>query len=88
MLGIKLCGTPSNDTQFLYGWEQGGEALGNNHAHICRPLNNLERGWWQMDEDLLVESHAHVMQPALLGNAILVCNYGGIIRIRGGAEEG
>lgn len=41
-----------------------------------------------MDEDLLVESHAHVMQPALLGNAILVCNYGGIIRIRGGAEEG
>lgn len=58
------------------------KALGNNQAHICRPLINLEQGWRQIDEDLLVESHAHMTEPVLLSSAVLVCNYGGIIRVR------
>lgn len=63
------------------------KAPGNNLAHICRPLINLEQGWRQIDEELLIESHAGVMSPALLSNAVLVCNYGGIIRIREVAER-
>ena len=58
------------------------KALGNSQAHICRPLINLEQSWRQIDEDLLVESHAHMTEPALLSHAVLVCNYGGIIRVR------
>ena len=58
------------------------KAPGNNLAHVCRPLINLEQGWRQIDEDLLVESQAHMTEPALLSSAVLVCNYGGIIRVR------
>lgn len=58
------------------------KAWGNTEAHICMPLINKEQGWQQIDKDVLIESHAHIKEPALLSNAVLVCNYGGIIRIR------
>ena len=66
-------------------WQDGTKAekaWGNREAHICMPLINKEQGWQQIDKDVLIESHAHIKEPALLGNAVLVCNYGGIIRIR------
>lgn len=63
------------------------KAWGNRYAHICVPLINREQGWQQVDKDLLIEVHAHIKTPALLSHSVLVCNYGGIIRIREVAES-
>ena len=50
-------------------------------SHICVPLIDEEHGWRQIDTDLLVEVNAQGYAPMLLDNAVLVCQYGGIITI-------
>lgn len=50
-------------------------------SHICVPLIDEEHGWRQIDTDLLVAVNAQGYAPMLLDNAVLVCQYGGIITI-------
>ncbi len=54
---------------------------GNIFPHICVPLIKKEQKWKQIDEDLLIEVGQKKVEPALLDDAVLVCQYGGIIRI-------
>lgn len=49
--------------------------------HICVPLIDGEHGWKQIDERLLVEVNRRGYVPLLTSNAVLVCQYGGIISI-------
>ena len=49
--------------------------------HICVPLIGGEEQWKQIDGDLLVETNAQGYVPMLMDNAVLVCQYGGIISI-------
>lgn len=54
---------------------------GNIFSHICVPLINEEQKWHQVDNDLLIEVGRDELEPALLEDAVLVCQYGGIIRV-------
>lgn len=49
--------------------------------HICVPLIGSADQWKQIDGDLLVETNAQGYVPMLTDNAVLVCQYGGIISI-------
>lgn len=74
-------------------WDNGesAEKLVNNiFAHICVPLIKEDQGWMQVGEDVLVEVGYENYKPLLLDNAVLVCQYGGVIRVLevpGGEEE-
>ena len=57
------------------------KAVYNQFPHICIPLVDEEHGWRQIDTDLLVEANVQGYAPMLLSNAVLVCQYGGIITI-------
>lgn len=57
------------------------KAIYNEFPHICIPLVDEENGWRQVKKDLLVEANAHRDASVLLSNAVLVCQYGGIITI-------
>lgn len=56
-------------------------APGNTFRHICVPLIGGEDRWKQIDGDLLAEVNAQGYAPLLMDNAVLVCQYGGIISI-------
>lgn len=49
--------------------------------HVCVPLIGDKDNWKQIDGDLLVETNAQGYAPVLTDNAVLVCQYGGIISI-------
>ena len=49
--------------------------------HICVPIISGEDRWKQIDGDLLVETNAQGYASMLTDNAVLVCQYGGIISI-------
>ncbi len=53
-------------------------AVGNRYAHICVPLIGGE--WLQEEAGLVIEDYNAAIQ-ALVGSAVLVCQYGGIITI-------
>lgn len=55
---------------------------GNIFSHICVPLIKKEQKWKQIDDDLLIEVGREEYEPALLEDAVLVCQYGGIISVR------
>lgn len=57
------------------------KAVYNQFPHICIPLVDEEHGWRQIDTDLLVEVNVQGYAPMLLSNAVLVCQYGGIITV-------
>ena len=57
------------------------KAIYNEFPHICIPLVDEENGWRQVKKDLLVEANAHRDASVLLSNAVLVCQYGGIITV-------
>lgn len=56
-------------------------APGNIFPHICVPLIGEGDRWKQIDGDLLAEVNAQEYEPLLTDNAVLVCQYGGIISI-------
>lgn len=58
------------------------KAPGNNYAHICVPVINENSVWLQMDSKVLIELKQKGYAPILLESAVLVCQYGGIIRIK------
>lgn len=53
----------------------------NRFPHICVPLINIEEGWYQEDDKLLVQEKSGEVSQILIDNGILVCQYGGIISI-------
>lgn len=58
----------------------------NTFHHACVPLVDKDYGWEQIDGELLagvVPGYA----PILMDNAVLICQYGGIIRILEAKEE-
>lgn len=57
------------------------KAFYNEFPHICMPLVDEECGWRQVDTDLLVEANVQGYAPMLMDNAVLVCQYGGIITV-------
>ena len=64
--------------------ENGGMAIKsqkNTYAHICVPLISKDQGWKQIDEEVLIEIGRKGYAPLLRDNAVLICQYGGIIRI-------
>ncbi|MDE6601394.1 MAG: hypothetical protein K2K90_04385 [Lachnospiraceae bacterium] len=54
---------------------------GNIFPHICVPLIKKEQKWKQIDNDLLIEVGQEEYESALLEDAVLVCQYGSIMRI-------
>lgn len=69
-------------TRGIFG--NGAEAIkvgGNIFAHICIPLIREGQEWKQIEEDVLIEVGQEGFAPMLLDDAVLVCQYGGIIRI-------
>lgn len=54
------------------------KAWGNLYAHICVPL--MGREWLQEETDLMIEDNNSAVQ-ALVDNAVLTCQYGGMISI-------
>lgn len=57
------------------------KAAGNEYAHICIPLIPEGSEWKQVDHRVMAKTYAKGYAPLLLDNAVLVCQYGGIIRI-------
>lgn len=57
------------------------KAKENIFPHICVPLINVDQGWKQIDGDVLIDAGQKGYAPMLLDDAVLVCQYGGIIRI-------
>lgn len=55
---------------------------GNIFPHICVPLIKKGQKWMQIDNDLLIEVGQEKVEPALLEDAVLVCQYGGIISVK------
>ncbi len=65
-------------------WENGKSArksVNNIFAHICVPLIKEDQGWMQVGEDVLVEVGYENYKLLLLDSAVLVCQYGGVIRV-------
>lgn len=65
-------------------WDDGTspkKATNNIYAHICVPLIKKNQGWQQIGKDILIEVGYKKYELLLLDNAVLVCQYGGIIRI-------
>lgn len=57
------------------------KAKENIFPHICVPLINVDQGWRQIDGDVLIDAGQKGYAPMLLDDAVLVCQYGGIIRV-------
>lgn len=57
------------------------KATNNIYAHVCVPLIKKDQGWQQIGKDILIEVGYKKYELLLLDNAVLVCQYGGIIRI-------
>ena len=53
----------------------------NNFAHICIPMVPEGSVWKQLDSTVLAKTCAKGYAPMLVDSAVLVCQYGGIIRI-------
>lgn len=53
----------------------------NKYPHICVPLVDMQAGWHQAETGVLVEAAEGGAIQALLDEAFLVCQYGGIITI-------
>jgi hypothetical protein len=54
----------------------------NTYAHICVPVIGKNSVWHQAGSDVLIEVNQKGYVPMLLDDAVLVCQYGGIIRIK------
>lgn len=57
------------------------KASQNKRAHICVPIISENSVWHQVDSNALIGVKQKGYAPMLLDNAVLVCQYGGIIRI-------
>ncbi|GLC81718.1 hypothetical protein LBYZC6_38320 [Lacrimispora brassicae] len=53
----------------------------NNYAHICVPMVPEGSAWKQVDHSIMAKTCAKGYAPLLLDSAMLVCQYGGLIRI-------
>lgn len=53
----------------------------NKYPHICVPLVNTQKGWYQAETGVFVEESNGTAYQALLDRAFLVCQYGGVITI-------
>ena len=53
----------------------------NKYPHICVPLVNTQKGWYQAETGVFVEESNGTAYQALLDRAFLVCQYGGMITI-------
>ncbi|GLC81720.1 PAAR-like protein [Lacrimispora brassicae] len=53
----------------------------NNYAHICVPMVPEGSAWKQVDHSIMAKTCAEGYAPLLLDSAMLVCQYGGLIRI-------
>lgn len=53
----------------------------NKYPHICVPLVNAQKGWYQAETGVFVEESNGTAYQALLDRAFLVCQYGGMITI-------
>jgi hypothetical protein len=58
------------------------KAPGNNYAHICVPVINENSVWHQVDSNVLIKAKQKGYVPMLVEEAVLVCQYGGIIRVK------
>lgn len=54
----------------------------NKRAHICVPIISENSVWHQVDSNALIGVKQKGYAPMLLDNAVLVCQYGGIIGIK------
>lgn len=63
------------------------QADGNIFSHICVPLIKKDQKWKQVDDDLLIDVGNEDAEPALLEDAVLVCQYGGIIWVTDVPED-
>jgi hypothetical protein len=57
------------------------KAACNNYAHICVPMIPEGSAWKQVGHSIMAKTAAAGYVPLLLDNAVLVCQYGGLIRI-------
>jgi hypothetical protein len=53
----------------------------NTYAHICVPVIGKSSVWHQAGSDVLIDANQKGYVPMLLDDAVLICQYGGIIRI-------
>lgn len=53
----------------------------NKYPHICVPLVDTQKGWYQAETGVFVEESNGTAYQALLDRAFLVCQYGGMITI-------
>jgi len=53
----------------------------NKYAHICIPMVPEGSVWKQLDHSIMAKTCAKGYAPMLVDSAVLVCQYGGIIRI-------
>ena len=58
------------------------KAPGNNYAHICVPVINENSVWHQVNSNVLINVNQKGYVPMLVEEAVLVCQYGGIIRVK------
>jgi lysozyme family protein len=57
------------------------KAACNNYAHICVPMIPEGSAWKQVGHSIMAKTVAAGYAPLLLDSAVLVCQYGGLIRI-------
>ncbi|GLC81730.1 PAAR-like protein [Lacrimispora brassicae] len=63
------------------GGKKAKKAPCNDNAHICVPMIPEGSVWKQVDQSVIAKTYAKGYAPLLLDSAVLVCQYGGIIRI-------
>lgn len=56
------------------------KASDNEFAHTCVPI--IKTGWKQLDNKTMIDAGVQGYAPMLLDNAVLVCQYGGIICVQ------
>ncbi|WP_349672870.1 PAAR-like protein [Lacrimispora sp.] len=64
------------------------KASQNKRAHICVPIISENSVWHQVDSNALIGVKQKGYAPMLLDNAVLVCQYGGVIYVKEVAKIG
>lgn len=57
------------------------KAINNKYAHICVPMVPEGSAWKQVDHSIMAKTCAKGYVPVLVDNAVLVCQYGGLITV-------
>ena len=57
------------------------KAINNKYAHICVPMVPEGSAWKQVDHSIMAKSCAKGFVPVLVDNAVIVCQYGGLITV-------